>query len=241
MKYRKVRKGVFLSRPNRFVAHVLIDGEEHVVHVKNTGRCREILQPKATVYLEDFTEDLRQRKTKYSLIAAEKPDSALESGYRMINIDSQAPNRAVEEALDSGVIQLPGFTAGIKQIKPERTFGSSRFDFYVEGFNDEKAFIEVKGATLENHGVVRFPDAPTERGVKHIYELIKALDQGFKAFVIFVIQMQDVRYFAPNDEMHAAFGRALREAAEEGVRVLAYDCRVTESTMEVRREVTVQL
>lgn len=241
MRYSKVQKGIFLSRPNRFVAHVLMDGKEQVVHMKNTGRCREILQPEATVYLEDFTEDLRSRKTRYSLVAAEKPDLACESGYRMINIDSQAPNRAVAEALESGIIRLPGFESGLKRIKAEHIFGSSRFDFFVEGRNGEKALIEVKGVTLEDQGIVRFPDAPTERGVRHIYELMKALDEGYKAFVIFVVQMEDVLYFEPNDEMHAAFGQALREAAEKGVQVLAYDCRVAESAMEIRQEVAVQL
>lgn len=241
MRYSKVQKGIFLSRPNRFVAHVLIDGKEHIVHVKNTGRCREILQPGVKVYLEDFTDDLRHRKTKYSLVAAEKPDSTFESGYRLINIDSQAPNQAVAEALESSVIQLPGFESGIKHIKAEHVFGSSRFDFYVEGRNDEKALIEVKGVTLEKQGATLFPDAPTERGVKHIYELIEAVDRGFNAFVIFIIQMQDVLYFAPNDDMHLAFGQALREAAKKGVQVLAYDCRVTESTMDVRQEVAVRL
>ena len=241
MKYRKIENGIFLSRPNRFVAHVLIHGEEHIVHVKNTGRCREILQPGVRAYLEDFEGDIRSRKTRYSLVAAEKPDKEQKSGYRLINIDSQAPNKAVEEALASGTIELPGFEDGISLIKAEQCFGSSRFDFYLEGYNGQKAFIEVKGVTLEDHGVVRFPDAPTIRGIKHIYELVQAVEQGYKAFVIFVIQMQDVRYFEPNDETHAAFGQALREAAAKGVLPLAYDCQVTKSAMKIRKAVPVLL
>jgi sugar fermentation stimulation protein A len=241
MKYRKIENGIFLARPNRFVAHVLIHGEEHIVHVKNTGRCREILQPGVRVHLEDYEGDIRNRKTRYSLVAAEKPDEEAEAGHRLINIDSQAPNKAVGEALASGIIQLPGFEDGLFLIKPEQCFGSSRFDFYIEGHKGQKAFIEVKGVTLEDRGIVRFPDAPTIRGVKHIHELVKAVEQGYKAFVIFVIQMQDVRYFEPNDETHAAFGQALRVAARKGVLSLAYDCRVTKSTMKICKAVPVFL
>ncbi len=241
MEYNKVVTGRFIARPNRFVARVLVDGEEQTVHVKNTGRCREILKPGAKVYLEDYEGDIRSRKTRYSLIGAEKEDSETESGYRMINIDSQAPNKAAGEALTSGIIQLPGFEDGLSHIKAERTFGNSRFDFYVEGRNGEKGFIEVKGVTLEEQGVVRFPDAPTERGVKHVHELAGAVREGFKAFVIFMIQMQDVLYFEPNDETHAAFGEALRQAAKKGVEMLAFDCIVTESSMKVRRQVEVRL
>ena len=241
MEYKKIENGTFLARPNRFVAHVLIHGEEQIVHVKNTGRCREILQPGARVYLEDYEGNIRNRKTRYSLVAAEKPDEEVESGYRLINIDSQAPNKAVGEALASGDIPLPGFEDGLFLIKAEQCFGSSRFDFYIEGHNRQKAFIEVKGVTLEDHGIVRFPDAPTIRGVKHIYELVQALGQGYKAFVIFVIQMEDVRYFEPNDETHAAFGQALRDAAGKGVIPLAFDCHVTESSMKIRKAVPVLL
>ncbi len=241
MKYRKIENGIFLARPNRFVAHVLIHGEEQIVHVKNTGRCREILQPGVRVYLEDYEGDIRNRKTRYSLVAAEKPNEGLESEHRLINIDSQAPNKAVGEALTSGDIQLPGFEEGLFFIKAEQCFGNSRFDFYIEGFNGQKAFIEVKGVTLEEDGVVRFPDAPTIRGVKHIHELAVAVEMGYKAFVIFVIQMQDVRYFEPNDATHAAFGQALREAAERGVLSLAYDCQVTKSTMKIHKAVPILL
>ncbi len=241
MKYEKMEQGIFLSRPNRFKAHVLIGGRKEIVHVKNTGRCREILQPGVKAYLEDFTGNIRSRKTRYSLVAAEKPDLLCESGYRLINIDSQAPNQAVGEALHAGVIVLPGFKDGYSFIKAEQTFGNSRFDFYVEGVNGRRAYIEVKGVTLEDRGVVRFPDAPTERGVKHLRELIKAVELGYDAFVIFVVQMEDVRYFAPNDETHAAFGETLREAKKGGVGVLAYDCRVTADTMEIGKEVPVNL
>lgn len=241
MKYKKIKEGIFLARPNRFIAKVVVDGKEETVHVKNTGRCRELLQLGAKIYLEDYEDDLRSRKTRFSLVAVEKPCGDVEGGLRLVNMDSQAPNKVVGEGLASGSIALPGFEAGLRLIKSESTFGDSRFDFYVEGKEGKKAYIEVKGVTLEEDGVVRFPDAPTERGVKHIKELCKAIEEGFLAYVIFVVQMKDVSFFEPNDATHAAFGEALREAASMGTQVLAYDCEVAPDAMEVKGPVRVQL
>jgi sugar fermentation stimulation protein A len=244
MKYNKIVSGTFLSRPNRFIAHVNIQGHDEVVHVKNTGRCRELLQPGARVYLEDYQENLRKRKTRYSLVAVEK---ILNNGKTLlVNMDSQAPNKVVSEGLSSGVIKLPGFEGKPTYIKHEKIFGDSRFDFYLEGLQEKsrqecKAFIEVKGVTLEEKGVVKFPDAPTLRGVKHLEEFRKAVNQGYMAYVIFVIQMKGVFYFSPNDEMHPQFGQALREAAASGVHILAYDCQVTKDEMKVADPVEVKL
>lgn len=230
-----------MSRPNRFVSHVTIDGEEHIAHVKNTGRCKEIFTPGATVFLEDHIDNMKNRKTRYSLVAAQKPSVDLETGFRLINIDSQAPNKVVAEGLECGLITLPEFGDGNFLIKAEQTYKRSRFDFYIEGRSGKKAYLEVKGVTLEEEGIARFPDAPTERGIKHIYELIEAIKKGFKAYIIFVIQMKGVKYFEPNDVTHEAFGEALRQAAEEGVCILAYDCNVTENTMSVRKNIKVEL
>lgn len=241
MKYKKIKEATFLSRPNRFIAHVMVDGKEEVVHVKNTGRCKELLYQGATVYLEDYVDDMRGRKTRFSLVAVEKIEEGLKPCIRMVNMDSLAPNKVVAEALNSGTIVLPGMEEGLTRIKPESTFGDSRFDFYVEGYQDCKAFIEVKGVTLEDRGVVRFPDAPTERGIKHINELCKAKEQGYLAYIIFVVQMKDVLYFEPNDETHLKFGEALRVANVKGVQILAYDCHVTESSMEISKPVTVKV
>ena len=241
MKYKKIKEATFIARPNRFIARVFVDEKEETVHVKNTGRCRELLKPGARVYLEDYEGDLRSRKTRFSLVAVEKPCNDVKGGVRLVNMDSQAPNKVVGEGLATGAIALPGFEAGLSLIKSESTFGGSRFDFYVEGKEGEKAYIEVKGVTLEEDGVVRFPDAPTERGVKHIKELCKAMEEGFFAYVIFVVQMKDVSFFEPNDVTHAAFGEALREAASNGTQVLAYDCKVTPDSMEIGVPVEVQV
>jgi len=226
MKYERIETGRFLERPNRFIAYVEILGKTETVHVKNTGRCAELLVPGATVYVQK--SDNQERKTQWDLIAVEK-------GERMVNMDSQIPNKVVEEWLRAGNL-FPNATL----IKPESTYGKSRFDFYVED-GERKIFMEVKGVTLEDEGVVRFPDAPTERGVKHIEELMTAIKDGYEAYVFFVIQMKDVKYFAPNMKTHAAFGEALRKAKVAGVHILAYECHVESDSIEITKEVPIVL
>ena len=225
MHYKNMVPGVFIARPNRFIAHVEIDGQMEVCHVKNTGRCRELLTPGAQVWCQ--RSDNPNRKTKYDLITVKKGD-------RLINMDSQAPNIAAGEWL------LAGGLGDISDLKPEYTHGDSRFDFsfLMEG---KRCFLEVKGVTLEDDGVCAFPDAPTERGVKHLKGLTQAAKEGYGAFVLFVIQMPDVKYLRPHDERDPAFGAALREAAENGVTVMAMDCGVTEDTMQIRLPVLVRL
>lgn len=242
VKYNKIIKGKFIERPNRFVAFVKLDesGTVATCHVKNTGRCKELLLPGTSVYLEDHREDMGSRKLAYSLIAVEKitgKDSQI-----LINMDSQAPNRVTKEALQSGKIDLlKEEFHNLKIISPEKTFGESRLDFYIEGDNGKKGFIEVKGVTLEDGGVAYFPDAPTERGVKHIRELIAAKEQGYEAYVLFVIQMKEIRHFSPNDKTHPQFGQALRDAESEGVHILAYDCLVKQDSLEIDSPVPVVL
>lgn len=226
MKYTEIVKGRFLRRPNRFIAYVELDGRSERVHVKNTGRCRELLMPGAVVYLEKGAGP--GRSTAYDLVAVEKGD-------RLVNMDSQAPNRAAEEWLRSG-----GLFPGTILVRPETVYGNSRFDFYVETA-EEKIFVEVKGVTLEEEGVVRFPDAPSERAVKHVEELILAKRSGYRVFVLFVVQMEGVRYFTPDRDTHPAFAEALSRAAAEGVEILAYDCLVTPDSMTLRRPVPVVL
>lgn len=225
MQYSNIQRATFLSRPNRFIAHIEVDGREEVCHVKNTGRCRELLTDRATIYVEHH--DNSKRKTKYSLIAVEK-------GGLLINMDSQAPNKVVGEWL----LKKEPF-GKVKLLKPECTYGSSRFDFYLET-EAEKMFIEVKGVTLEEDGVVRFPDAPTERGVKHLQELCSCVEAGYKAAVVFVVQMEGMKYFEPNDKTHPQFGEALRQARKAGVQVLAYECHVTPSSLVITKEVLVR-
>lgn len=249
MNYKKVKEGIFLSRPNRFVAHVCIEGENHTVHVKNTGRCKELLLEGVTVYLEDFSQDMRQRKTRFSLIAVEK---MLKDGtVLLINMDSQAPNKVVGEALKDGSIRLPQLSPSLQLVQAEKTFGSSRFDFYVEGKKDTskveckgipcRAYVEVKGVTLELDGLAKFPDAPTLRGVKHIEHLIKAREAGFCAYLVFVIQMKGMYAFTPNEETHPEFAQALKTAKKAGVHILAYGCDVTRDSMKIGLEVPVVL
>ena len=237
MKYEKITEGKFISRPNRFVAIVDISGEECRVHVKNTGRCRELLVPGAKVYLEDFEGRMGTRKMRYSLVAVEK---VTDRGVIFINMDSQAPNAAVREALEDGSLVLPDFGRA-SFVKWEHAFGDSRIDFYVENEEGRKGLIEVKGVTLEKDGFANFHDAPTERGVKHIRELERAQVEGYYAAVLFVIQMKGVHIFKPNDATHAAFGETLRTAAKKGVRVLAYDCRVGRDWMKLDEPVRVEL
>ena len=228
MKYNKIVEGTFVERPNRFIAKVLIDGREETVHVKNTGRCRELLPKGAKVYLAD--EDGKERKTRYDLVAAVKQD-------RIINMDSQAPNAVVKEALQQGLIWRD-----IEEIKPEFTYGESRFDFFVQKNGDEKGtFIEVKGVTLEHDNIVSFPDAPSERAVKQIEELIKAHKEGYDAYVFFVIQMENVRFLIPNETTHKEFAHALRRAKEAGVKIIAYDAKVTADGMILNQPVEVRL
>lgn len=227
MRYEKITAGRFLSRPNRFVAQVEIAGRPETVHVKNTGRCRELLVPGATVYLSDswgHAGEPKGRKTRYDLVAVEK-------GSRLINMDSQAPNRAVAEWLAEGHL----FPAG-SQIQPEYTRGDSRFDFAA--FTPELALLEVKGVTLESGNVARFPDAPTLRGAKHLRHLA---DFSGRGYILFVIQMEGVDCFVPNDETDPAFGEALRMAKQAGVEILAYDCRVTPDTMVLGDPVEIRL
>lgn len=225
MHYPNMVPGIFLSRPNRFIAKVIIDGSEETVHVKNTGRCRELLPAGAEVWCQK--SDNPNRKTKYDLITVRK-------GHRLINMDSQAPNIAAGEWLRSGGL------GPAENIKAESTHRDSRFDFSFT-LAGKPCFLEVKGVTLENDGVCAFPDAPTERGTKHLRGLTRAAREGYGAYVLFVIQMADVLSIHPNDETDPHFGAALREAAENGVKILAMDCAVTEDTMTVRSPVPVKL
>lgn len=224
MKYDVIVKGKFIDRPNRFIANVEINGKTEVCHVKNTGRCRELLVKGTAVYLAVSSNP--ERKTKYDLVAVKKGDT-------LINMDSGAPNKAAGEYLR----RLFGKDA---LIKPERVYGQSRIDFYVEA-KGEKHLIEVKGVTLEEKGSALFPDAPTERGVKHIYELCNAVNEGYKACILFVIQMKGVKDFSPNDRTHKAFGEALRYAEKHGVEIKAVDCVVTPQSMVIDGEIEVKL
>ena len=224
MKYENIVKGVFLERPNRFIAICKIDDKEEICHVKNTGRCRELLIKGSEVYLEKSLNP--NRKTAYDLVAVQKGD-------RLINMDSQVVNKVALEF-------VPTLFADAKLIKPEYKYGNSRFDIYVET-KDEKIFIEVKGVTLENHGVVRFPDAPTERGIKHLKELQKAVTEGYKAYILFIIQMSDVKYFEPNAITHPEFAEELKRAKDNGVIPLAFDCAVTPDSIEIRKPVLVKI
>lgn len=226
MKYENIQVGTFLSRPNRFIAMVALNGKEEVCHVKNTGRCKELLVPGAEVYLEKSKNP--NRKTAYDLIGVDKNGIC-------INMDSQAPNKVACEWLKN---------QGWDYIKPEYKYGNSRIDFYMERKlpnGIEKALMEVKGVTLEEEGIVRFPDAPTERGIKHIEELIEAKRQGYQTYILFVIQLKGVRHFEPNDATHPAFGEALRKASRAGVEILAYDCQVKPDFLAIDAPVDVHL
>lgn len=231
MRYQNIHKAVFLSRPNRFIARVLLDGQEVTVHVKNTGRCRELLVPGCTVYLEQ--SDNPARKTAFDLVTVEKPLEG--GGTRLINMDAQAPNRLFQEWAAAG-----HFRPGLTLLRPETTFENSRFDFYWEAA-EKKGFVEVKGCTLEEDGWTYFPDAPTERGVKHLRELVRAREQGYEAAVCFVIQMADVKGFSPNDRTHPEFGAALRAARAAGVEVLAYECAVSPAEVYITTAVPIVL
>ena len=226
MHYENMEPAVFLERPNRFVAYVEQAGKREICHVKNTGRCRELLIPGAELYVQ--RSDNPARKTALDLISVKK-------GEQWVNIDSQAPNKAVAEWLENG-----GLGEKEIQIRPEYRYENSRFDFYLESAG-RKAFMEVKGVTLEEERVARFPDAPTERGIKHLQELIHCVKNGYDAYIFFVIQLKGVYMFEPNDRTHPAFGETLRKAAAEGVQILAYDCVVTPDEMKIDRRIEVRL
>jgi len=225
MRYSKMVPGRFLSRPNRFIAHIVIEGKEEICHVKNTGRCRELLPAGAKVWCLDAASPAR--KTRFDLICVQKGD-------RLINMDSQAPNQAAGEWLASGGL------GELENLRAEVKHGASRFDFSFT-LDGKPCFLEVKGVTLETDGVCAFPDAPTERGAKHLRELTELAKEGFGAYVLFVIQMADVAYLHPNDDTDPAFGKALREAAQAGVKILAMDCTVTPDSMVLRQPVEVKL
>lgn len=226
MKYNNTEKAVFWKRPNRFIAQVELQGHMETVHVKNTGRCKELLVPGADVILEKSENPAR--KTGYDLICVNKAG-------RWINMDSQAPNKVAAEWIRKGGLFPEEVT-----VKTEKTYGNSRFDIYAES-HKRKAFIEVKGVTLEEDNIARFPDAPTERGVKHVEELIRCMKDGYEAYLLLVIQMKGIRRFEPNWDTHHAFGEALQRAQNAGVNLIARDCLVTENTIEIRDPVEICL
>ncbi len=226
MRYSNITRATFLSRENRFVATVSLSGREEKVHVKNTGRCRELLVPGAPVYL--VHSDAKTRKYAYDLVAVEK-------GSLLVNMDSQAPNQEFGAWLKHG-----GLMENITFVKPEYTYGKSRIDFYFER-NEEKHLVEVKGVTLEENGVCRFPDAPTQRGVKHLEELTHALQEGYNAWICFVVQMEGMTLFQPNRDTDPAFAKALKAAADAGVHVKAFGCHVTPDSMEITYDIPVDL
>ncbi|MBR4287468.1 MAG: DNA/RNA nuclease SfsA [Clostridia bacterium] len=230
MKYKSIKKGVFVERPNRFIAKVLVDGNVETVHVKNTGRCKELLVNGATVYLSVAENPLR--KTKYDLVGVEKVTNR---GTIMVNMDSQIPNDVAGEWLRNGNLFSENAV-----IKREVFYNKSRFDFYIED-EGRRIFLEVKGVTLENNSVASFPDAPTERGIKHINELVDAVAEGFEAYILFVIQMKNIDYFTPNYETHPEFGEALKIARDKGVKILAFDCVVTSDSIAIDKNIKVVL
>ena len=226
MIYKNVRDAKFISRPNRFIAHIEIDGKVEIAHVKNTGRCAELFVPDAHIFVEEC--DNTNRKTKYDIIGVKK-------GNKIINIDSQVPNKVFGEYVADGK-----FLDNVIYVKPETTYKNSRFDFYIETEN-EKIFVEVKGVTLEENGIARFPDAPTERGVKHINELVDAVKNGYNAYIVFVIQMKEISHFEPNRNMHKEFADALLYAHKNGVNILALDCIVGADSLCIDKNVDVFL
>ena len=230
MNYPNIRPGIFLRRPNRFIAHVEVDGEVEICHVKNTGRCRELLVPGAKVWLVE--SDNPARKTRFDLVAVEKER---EGGTLLVNMDSQAPNHIFKEWAEAG-----NFRFGLKILRGETTYGNSRFDFYWED-SAKRGFVEIKGVTLEHDGVVRFPDAPTERGVKHLEELMAARAAGYEAAVCFIVQMEGMDHLEPNDATHPAFGDALRKCAAAGVEVFALECETAPGYVKAVREIPVVL
>ncbi len=243
MYYPKIRKAIFLDRPNRFIAHVLLEGKIQTVHVKNTGRCKELLVPDATVYLEE--SDNSVRKTKYDLIAVEKvvtDERTASQKTILINMDSQAPNKVATEWIRDNNTYFPKLTL----LEPEFTLGDSRFDFYAE-YEDNtarphKMLIEVKGCTLEKDGIALFPDAPTLRGLKHVRELAALSKSGdYECMVLIIVQMKGCKYFTPNRETHADFADVLKEAKAAGVKIIAVECEVTSATLLAKDEIEVKL
>ena len=226
MKYENIIKARFISRPNRFIAEVEIDGNIEIAHVKNTGRCKELLMEGTTVYVQK--SDNPARKTKYDLITVVK-------NGMLINMDSQAPNKVFGEWVSQG-----NFAADVDLIKPECKYGKSRFDFYIEA-GGRKIFAEIKGVTLEEEGIVMFPDAPTERGVKHIKELCECVKNGYEGYIFFIIQMEQCKYFTPNKATHIEFAEALKKASECGVNINAMNCNVTKDELIILKEVEIKL
>jgi len=224
MKYANIKQGTFINRPNRFIAYVEIDGVTELCHVKNTGRCRELLVPGAIVFVQEAQNP--ERKTKFDLIAVYKGD-------RLINMDSQAPNQVMKE-------WLPTFFPNLSLLKPEARYGSSRFDFYLET-EGRKIFAEVKGVTLEENGVALFPDAPTERGVKHLTELCDCVKNGYDAYVFFVVQMEQADYFTPNKKTHPAFADALKQAQKQGVHIVCVNCIVKKDELTIHDFIRIKL
>lgn len=224
MKYNNILTGEFISRPNRFIAKISVNGREETVHVKNTGRCRELLVPGAEVILERAENE--NRKTKFDLVSVYKGD-------RLINMDSQAPNKIAGELLHK---LFPG-----AEIKPEQKYKNSRIDFFIND-NGTEIFTEVKGVTLEENGIAMFPDAPTERGVKHVRELTESVKEGYEACILFIVQMKGIRLLTPNYTTHREFGEALKDAYKAGVKIIAYDCKVSEDevTADMPVEVTLE-
>lgn len=226
MKYDNILPAKFISRPNRFIAEIEVEGKCEISHVKNTGRCKELLTPGARVYVQK--SDNLSRKTKYDLISVYK-------GQELINMDSQAPNKVFGEWVSEG-----RFINNLSLIKPECKYKNSRFDFYIEA-DQRKIFVEIKGVTLEENGVVMFPDAPTERGVKHIRELCECIEDGYEAYIFFIIQMKNCSYFTPNRITHPELADALIEAKKKGVNINALNCIVKPDELKVERFVEIRL
>lgn len=226
MKYENIKEAKFLGRPNRFIAEILVNGKTEICHVKNTGRCRELLVPDAKIFVQEFNKT--ERKTKYDLIAVKK-------GERLVNMDSQAPNKVFGEWIEKS-----DFFGKLCYVKAECKYKNSRFDFYVEA-GERKIFVEIKGVTLENDGVVSFPDAPTERGLKHIIELSECIKDGYEAYIFFIVQMKDVLYFEPNRKTHPEFADALKNAEKKGVKIKCLDCRVLPDCLEAEDFVKIKL
>ncbi len=226
LRYPDMRRAVFIARPNRFIAHVWLDNQMVVCHVKNTGRCRELLVPGCTVWVQHVPSP--GRKTAYDLIAVQKGD-------RLINMDAAAPNHVFGEYVREGRFLQPW-----EQVQPEKSHGDSRFDFYLQS-GSRRVFVEVKGVTLEQDGIVRFPDAPTQRGVKHLHGLAQCVREGYEAWAVFVIQMSSVRWMEPNRQTHPAFADALAQARTDGVHLLALDCMATPDQLTVRQPVEIRL
>ena len=229
MKYKKIEKAKFINRPNRFIANVLIDGVEERIHVRNTGRCKELLIPNADLILEDC-KDIISRKTRYSLISVYKNDM-------LINMDSQIPNNVIFNALKENKIEE---FQNIENLKSEVTFANSRFDLFFQ-HNNKDTFLEVKGVTLENNGIAMFPDAPTTRGTKHVYEMIQALEEGYHGVIFFLIQMRGPYLFKLNWEMDKEFSEAILLAHKKGVQILAYDSIISENSISIGKRIDIDL